>query len=210
MKFYLRVINPALALISFGLCLYASIVSERDLEIDGLVVGGMNTYFFAKGIFTAITIFLLGKVVERMLCSNDNGSLERISIKEIAILISVFMLFTFSFGGVYLATEEDYSSITEISKIVDEDVIAIKSYHPVSQSKNLKIAATLENYQDRSWFEVIVHTELYLDGKLADIEKKTLNGFKSKEKQNIIIEFASFSNEEITDSISCLFKIEAK
>lgn len=51
MKFYLRIINPVLAVLSLVLCFWAATFSDGDFEISGLVIGGMNTCFFAATLF---------------------------------------------------------------------------------------------------------------------------------------------------------------
>jgi len=40
---------------------------DKPIMVENLVVGGIPTYFFAKGIFCGVAIFLLGKVLENQM-----------------------------------------------------------------------------------------------------------------------------------------------
>ena len=65
LRFFLRYINPVLAVIVLVTCLFAA--SVDDGTYGGFFHGGIPTYFFAKGIFCATTLFLLGNLVEHMM-----------------------------------------------------------------------------------------------------------------------------------------------
>lgn len=210
MKFYLKVINPTMAIITFCLCAYAALVSEYEFEIEGLVVGGMNTYFLAKGIFTAITIFLLGKVLERMLYASKDEMLNKIGIKEALLMLSIFLLFTFSFSGVYMANAVVSDNEILSYKPIDERSLKIEEYHHIKQSEFIKIGAKLKNLEDYSWLDVEIKVELYLNGQLSDTNVIELSDLKSMERREFVVDFDDFNNKSINDSVSCKFKINAK
>jgi hypothetical protein len=69
MRAYLRVFNPLVGLLVFLLCSFAAMKEDKDkpIVVGNVLVGGIATYFFAKGIFCGTAIFLLGKVVEHQL-----------------------------------------------------------------------------------------------------------------------------------------------
>lgn len=69
MRTYLKFVNPILALLVFGLCAFAAMKEDKDkpIVIGNVIVGGIPTYFFAKGIFCGVAIFLLGKVLENQI-----------------------------------------------------------------------------------------------------------------------------------------------
>lgn len=69
MATYLRIFNPIVAIAIFLLCLYAATTDEGTFEVMMLLDGSMPTYFFAKGIFCGIAVFLLGKILEVMLAN---------------------------------------------------------------------------------------------------------------------------------------------
>lgn len=66
LRFYLRYVNPTAAIVVFGLCYLSSSLDLDQPEYIGMFQGSLQTYFFAKGIFCAIALFLLGKLVERI------------------------------------------------------------------------------------------------------------------------------------------------
>ena len=72
MKFYLRVINPIVSLFVFLLCFWSSTFSGNDgFNIFGIIIGGMTTYFFAKGIFTSLSLLILGRVLLEIIRYSD-------------------------------------------------------------------------------------------------------------------------------------------
>jgi len=64
MKKYLRYGNPILAVVVFALCTFAS-MKDKEFDVGAMFKGSIPTYFFAKGIFCGMTIFLLGKILEK-------------------------------------------------------------------------------------------------------------------------------------------------
>ena len=58
----------------FCLCTFAAMKEDKDkpVLIGNVIVGGIPTYFFAKGIFCGVGIFLLGKTLENQI-DRDQG-----------------------------------------------------------------------------------------------------------------------------------------
>jgi hypothetical protein len=67
MRIYLRIINPIIAVIVLLLCLWASGTDQGIFSFATMVEGGLPTYFLAKGLFCSLTLFILGKILARML-----------------------------------------------------------------------------------------------------------------------------------------------
>lgn len=72
LAFYLKYVNPLVALLVLGICLFAASVGKNDgqLVYAGFFKDSMLTYFLAKGIFCSTAVFLLGKFVEVALDRN--------------------------------------------------------------------------------------------------------------------------------------------
>jgi hypothetical protein len=78
MRTYLRIINPIVAVIVLALCVYAATCDERRFKPDGLLEGGIPTYFLAKGLFCSSTLFILGRVLLSMMAAcEDKREKER-------------------------------------------------------------------------------------------------------------------------------------
>lgn len=78
MKFYLKVINPIIAIVVLGFSLWAGIsVSENDAKIINLFKGGFSSYFLAKGLFCSSSLFILGKILEMILKTKENQEKSR-------------------------------------------------------------------------------------------------------------------------------------
>jgi hypothetical protein len=73
MRTYLRVINPLVGLLVFCLCTFAAMKEDKDkpIRVGNIVIGGIPTYFFAKGIFCSVSILLLGKLLENQIDRNQ-------------------------------------------------------------------------------------------------------------------------------------------
>lgn len=68
LAFFLKYFNPLLAVVVLAICIFAASTSydNNSLEYTGWFKDPIQTYFLAKGLFCAVAIFLLGKVVEIM------------------------------------------------------------------------------------------------------------------------------------------------
>ena len=76
MKFYLTFVNPIFSVLVFVICIYSSMVDGDKVKYLAMFDGGISGYFVAKGIFCAAALFLLGKILQRMLFGqnvNVNG-----------------------------------------------------------------------------------------------------------------------------------------
>ncbi len=73
MRTYLRIFNPLIALLVFALCSFAAMKEDKDkpIVIGNVVMGGIPTYFFAKGMFCGVALVLLGKILENQLGRGD-------------------------------------------------------------------------------------------------------------------------------------------
>ncbi len=69
MLFYLRYMNPIMAIAITSWCSFAAMKEDHDkpIEIYGIIGGGIPSYFFAKGVFCGLAIFLLGKILEELI-----------------------------------------------------------------------------------------------------------------------------------------------
>jgi hypothetical protein len=78
MKLYLKFINPALAFLVFCWCTYSASREDpkKQIELANIIGGGIPSYFFAKGIFCALAIFLLGKILEELKYGVRNGIIK--------------------------------------------------------------------------------------------------------------------------------------
>lgn len=67
MLFFLRYINPLIALAVLVICLISASTEEKNdgLQYTGFFKSPIPTYFLAKGLFCSTALFLLGKLVEQ-------------------------------------------------------------------------------------------------------------------------------------------------
>ena len=67
MKMYLRVINPIVSMSVLMICIWAAVRDEGTFEFLGPWEGGIPSYFIAKGLFCSSVLFILGKILERLI-----------------------------------------------------------------------------------------------------------------------------------------------
>jgi hypothetical protein len=72
MQTYLRIINPTVAAIVLVLCVYASIFDEGHFKPEGVLKGGIPTYFLAKGLFCSSALFILGRVLLSLMAKSTS------------------------------------------------------------------------------------------------------------------------------------------
>ena len=76
MNFFLRFVNPILALTVLVICLISASTDfdQGKLVYKGFFIGPIPTYFLAKGIFCSTALFLLGKITERAIRTDPGHS----------------------------------------------------------------------------------------------------------------------------------------
>ena len=79
MRFYLKWVNPFVALLILAICswiyfgdYFVSFGQEKSAFAKGGVIidpdkGGLQMYFFAKGLFCSSALFLMGEILKRLL-----------------------------------------------------------------------------------------------------------------------------------------------
>jgi hypothetical protein len=78
MKIYLKFINPIVSLIVLIMCLYASTVDKKEFNILApFEEGAFPAYFFAKGLFCSSALFILGRILYKMLYGNEKKQGEQ-------------------------------------------------------------------------------------------------------------------------------------
>ena len=79
MRFYLKWVNPVIALLILAICSWIYFGSyfvsfgeeESDYAKGGVIIdpekAGFSMYFFAKGLFCSSALFLMGGILKRLL-----------------------------------------------------------------------------------------------------------------------------------------------
>jgi hypothetical protein len=69
MLFFLRYINPAIAVLVLIICLISACTDRKEgtLEFSGFFRDPIQVYFLGKAIFCSTALFLLGKLLEQVI-----------------------------------------------------------------------------------------------------------------------------------------------
>ena len=63
---FLKIFNPIISVIVLLLCIWAAGSSDYVFKASNLFKGEFTTYFIAKGLFCSASLFILGKILEKM------------------------------------------------------------------------------------------------------------------------------------------------
>ena len=171
MRFYLRVINPIIALLVFLLCCWAAMNTESEFDFYGIVIGGFGSYFFAKGLFTSGSLLIVGRILLEMFYHSDTKTEKKYSRKEITYTLS-FAVFTIgSLIGLYLLSDDELFS-KEVKTISEQNPkeIIVSKIHRVTESDDLRYTLQLNNESLNLWDTIAINCKLYIDGNYSDKE----------------------------------------
>lgn len=200
MKFYLRVVNPVIALVVFILCFWAATRSDDTFNVFGIVVGGMSTYFFAKGIFTSLSLLILGRILLEILYYSDHTGNPSFKRNEFVYSIS-FGIFTIgSLIGLFLLSDSNKITGNNIKIDNPADLIVSEIYR-VKESEKLKFSGRITNSKDSNWNDIEITGKLFINGKLSDEKYRIIPLLKSKRHEDFVINFDEFINSNVPDSV---------
>jgi hypothetical protein len=208
--FYLRVINPIIALLVYILCFWASTAGEDSFNIFGMIIGGMSTYFFAKGIFTSCSIFLIGRILLEIL-SHKNADIEKKRSRvEYVYMLSFFIFIFGSFITLYFLSDFDIfeNKETEITENNPEG-IAISNIRRVNEADELKFSMVLKNSTKDTWKNLKVNYILQINDRISDQIEESIGEIKPNEKKVLIADFSGFRNMNVPESAGIETGIEA-
>jgi hypothetical protein len=206
MRYYLRVINPAVALSVFVLCTWASIGSDNGgvgggtINIFGIIIGGLSTYFFAKGVFCSLSLFISGKILLEIMQKKYPEKENKLTKPEI---IS-FAIFAFAIigilAGLYLI--KDHKSTESHTKVIENpNQIQIVESNRIPSSEYLRITGKIKNNSSFLWQKITIKGNIFIGGKFADDEERSIDSLKPNDERYFIIEYTKFQNRDIKDSL---------
>jgi hypothetical protein len=200
MKFYLRVVNPVIALIVFILCFWAATAGDDKFSIFGIVLGGMSTYFFAKGIFTSLSLLILGRILLEIIYYSDKSNIKTLKNSEIIYFIA-FGIFTIgSLVGLLLLSNAD--KFSKDDKPIENPIeLKVSDIHRIKESEKLKFSGTITNLKESEWKDIELTANLYINGKLSDKDYYTIPSLKINKSEDFLIEYDEFNNSNVSDSV---------
>jgi hypothetical protein len=212
-------VNPVIALLLFILCFWASTISDEKFNIFGIIIGGMNTYFFAKGLYTSCSLLILGRILLEILDHSEKKIEQKYTRKEKIYSIS-FGVFTIGslLGMVLLNDFKSLDSgvsffkktkIESIEKVQNPKSLEISFIHRVMESERLKYSGKIYNNSNQKWKEVKVEGDLIINGILADKVTVTIDSLTSMQNVPFIMNFDDFVNKSVPDSAKLDWQIEA-
>jgi hypothetical protein len=207
MKFYLKYVNPAISILLFLLCTWAAI-SDKSITWTNIVVGSFSTYFFAKGLYTSASLFILGRILLEILYRNP-GKTEKTSITKKVLFTGAFLtFFVGSLTGLYLWGSNS-AKIEENKYVIKnpKELIITESY-PIRESDQLKIGGKIDNTSDEEFKETKISAKLYIGNRYTDIQSTIHENIEPKSAKEFLIEFSDIRNLNIKDSIRYEFILE--
>ncbi|KMQ49738.1 hypothetical protein CHISP_3336 [Chitinispirillum alkaliphilum] len=207
MKFYLRVINPALSILVLLICTWASIFYDSGIDIFGIVGGSFSSYFFAKGIYTSGSLFLFGRILLDLLYKNESTSKKESKYDLVAT--GAFLSFTISsLIGLFLwANNINQIDNEGVSFSNPTDLSVLKSYQ-VPEVNRLRIGGTIKNHSMSNWSNVKVKAKLYIADRYTGSQTTSIDVIQSNEQNDFVIDFHEVVLSKVNDSVSWKFELE--
>ncbi len=206
MVFYLRIINPVISLLVFILCTWAAICGDNnEIHFYGIVSGTFSTYFFAKGLFTGSSLFILGKILLEVLkkgAGQSKPSKREVFYSFAFLCFSVGALAGLYFWGVSPAPAKEAAAVTNPPGLNVVESCRIK------ESSAFKLLVKIRNSSGVDWASGKVVADLFIKGKYSGQEIASLPGVKPNEELSVFIDFDDFLNANVPDPVSYRFKIE--
>jgi hypothetical protein len=213
MRFYLNVVNPAIAFIVLILCFWAATYSDKSIEILGIVAGSMNTYFFAKGLFTCSTLLITGRILREILDRNDSVSKIKTSKAEIVYCIA-FIGLTISLLAGFLINENHpflpKKKQVETAFVANPAGIKITESYRVSETQYLMINGQIQNESSKQFDTILLEAAIFIGTRFTDSSKTTMNGLAPHQSAYFKIESKNIYNGNVKDSVTYHIGISAK
>lgn len=164
MRVYLRCVNPALAVVVLGLCFWAATMQEgKTFHLHGIVLGGMQSYFFAKGLFSASAMFLLGRIVLELLVRGDPGQAARSTRREFLCGVAFAGLVASLLTGLFLDFKRPESRRPAASSTGGIEIV---EHYRVKESKDLRVSGRVKNASSDAR-RIDVSARFFIDGKFV-------------------------------------------
>lgn len=209
MKFYLKVINPIVSIIIFVFCLIAATTDDGDFTLMAIFTGSFSSYFFAKGLFTSLLLFVNGHI---LLKSLDFEPEKRVKYKKreiISIITIGVVLINLLFLPVYISNFSSEDEEDESIELVDPENVVISKYYRISETENLKIGGEIVNKGTKDYSSIVISADVYSNDNYIQSITETIFDFTGGKKENFIIKSDDILNELITNEIDVTFTITA-
>jgi hypothetical protein len=210
MLFYLRVINPVISILVFLICTWSSIYydSNSGINVFGIIAGSFPTYFFAKGLYTGGSLYLIGRIlleiVSKKECFPKNGT-KRTDI----IAFITFLTFTIgSLIGLYFWSQNINTSQKSEQKSSNPIELTIQDTYRVSGLDKIRIGGKIMNNSKSQWTQLKIMAKLYFGGKYSGKNEISIDDLGPNEEDEFMIDFTEFNIGSIADSIT--WKCEAE
>jgi len=204
MKFYLKYVNPVVALFVLLLCVWAaSTIDNGKINFYGTFIGGFGTYFFAKGLFCSASLFIAGRSLLARIDIERSSSTEY-SKKEIALVGLIVLVFAGVCLGVYGKQYLFEKSLPEnnITTTVSPKGVSVSELSKIKAAQYLTLSGQLKNSSTTKWHSIGVEAEIFIGGVYSGKLTSMDTGVNAKETRNILLKSSELLTKEISDSVT--------
>lgn len=208
MKILLKYLNPALALFVLILCVWAaSTMDNGKVNVFGLVDGGFGTYFFAKGVFCAATLFLAGRsLLARM--ETHPESFVAYSIQDLLLVAVILSALVGGFWGIHSrhagGAKAGGESVSET--ILSPKGVVMQPLTRVGAAEHLSVSTQISNASGKFWRTLGVRAEVFIGGVYSGTLVARDTGIAPNHKRNLLLKSDDLLTREIHDSVT--FQVE--
>ncbi len=207
MKFYLKVINPTLAILIMLICFWSATYDSGNFELFGIVSGAFSTYFFAKGLFAGTSIFLLGNILLNIISERNSSDLQKYTFKEYIYILS---LSVFSVGiliSIIILQDINIEEETVTVRSANPDGIVLTDTARITESDYLSFSGKVMNESGKNFHTITVVGEVFSSGRFLDSIDAGIGSINAEGEKFFILESERYKNSNLTSEIQCKYSI---
>jgi hypothetical protein len=210
MRAYLKIINPAIALVVLALCFWAAAHEKSSFNLYGIVEGGIPTYFLAKGLFSASTVFIVGKILLEILSRREPRMQPESKRSEVIYCLALAGLVLSLLAGLLLHKELGRPATEKTITVKNPRQIQLVEHYRMKESRILRINGRLRNNAEFSWSWVQVSARVFFGERYANSCSKTLTKVEPATEQYFTILCDEFDTREIDKDVRYELELEGE
>lgn len=209
MRAYLKIVNPAIALVILVLCFWAATYDNGKFAIQGIVVGGMNTYFFAKGLFSASTVFIVGKIFLEIFSRREPRIEPESKRPEILYCLALTGLVLSLLTGLLLHKDLGKPAPEKTITVKNPAQVQIVEHYRMKESRILRINGKVRNNSEFTWRTVRISAKVFFGERYANSCGKSIESVMPATEHYFTVPCDEFDTRDIDRGVRYELEVEA-
>jgi hypothetical protein len=209
MRFYLKVVNPVIAFLILVLCFWAATFGEDEFNIYGIIIGGLSTYFFAKGLFCASSVLFLGQILLEVIYGKDNSVSHKKSKSQWLYLIALAGFSVSLLIGLFMLKVQNIDNDETKNILKNPTELKLVESYRVERPGPLRIAGKIRNDSDFRWANMTVKANVFIDNKFWEECSQSFPSIEALEETYFALDCREVTDKELIGKYEYKVSIEA-